>query len=131
MLGANREKSLNAGAKPRNRKTTGVMEPRDPAPAESPLPALTVAFGIAGWLCAGAIAVRSRSKLMRRRRHELALADLRATLGKLATAAQAGTVGDAAAAEYAFAIIARRAHYCAMLVDDLIDLETADARNRF
>jgi uncharacterized membrane protein len=106
------------------------VEPRDPAPAESPFPALTVAFGMAGWLCVGAIAMWSRSTLVRRRRHELTLADLRATLGKLATAAQAGTVGDAAAAEYAFAIIARRAHYCAMLVDDLIDLETADARNR-
>jgi uncharacterized membrane protein len=107
------------------------VETRDPGRADSPFPALTVALGMAGWLCVGAVAVWSRAALSRRRRHGLALADLRATLGKLVTAAQAGTVGDAAAAEYAFAIIARRAHYCAMLVDDLIDLETADARNRF
>lgn len=106
------------------------MEPPDQRPSDAPLPALALAIGAVGWMCAGAIAVWSRQAILRARTREHVLADLRATLGKIATAAQAGTVGDAAAAEYAFAIIARRAHYCSMLLDDLIDSETASGRTR-
>ena len=42
---------------------------------------------------------------------------LRAAVDQIAKAAQAGTIGDSAAAQYAFAIIARRAGEAESLID--------------
>lgn len=45
------------------------------------------------------------------------LDELRATLDRIARVAQAGTIGDASAAEYAFAMIARQAGEASALLE--------------
>jgi hypothetical protein len=92
--------------------------------------AFAVVLGAVSWLCVALLVVGCRRAAARARDRDRALAELRASVGKIATAAQAGTVGDAAAAEYAFAIIARRAHECTLALDDLLDSETVSSATR-
>jgi hypothetical protein len=99
----------------------------DEEPGNAGLPGLALTLGlaaVAGLIAAAVIGKRRASE--RTSARSTALEDLRASIGKIASAAQAGTVGDSAAAEYAFALIARRAHDCELLLAD-----PAGSGNRF